>query len=189
MRKTSVRSGDVATPRAMMRRVALLTLMLVLGTVGFFLGAGSIGLSATRTNATVDLRKTKLGLVLVNAKGHTLYLFKKDKGGKSSCSRSCATFWPPMLKHGKLTAGSGVKKALLGTTRRSNGSLQVTYNKHPLYTYTLDKKAGQTHGEGVLAFGANWYAVSAKGNAVVMPPPGGTTTTTTTTYSTTTYSP
>ena len=90
-----------------------------------------------------------------------------------------------MLKHGKLTAGSGVKKSLLGTTRRSNGSLQVTYNKHPLYTYTLDKKAGQTKGEGILAFGAKWYAVSAKGRAVL---PGGTTTTTTT-YGTTTYSP
>ena len=189
MQKTSVRNGrDGATPRAMMRTVAMLTLMLLLGTLGFFLGTGSIGLSATRTDATVNLRKTKLGLVLVNAKGHTLYLFKKDKGGKSSCNGSCATFWPPLLKHGKVTAGSGVKKALLGTTRRSNGSLQVTYNKHPLYAYTVDKRAGQTHGEGILAFGAKWYAVSAKGNAVVKPPPGGTTATTTT-YSTTTYSP
>jgi predicted lipoprotein with Yx(FWY)xxD motif len=172
----------------MMRAIALLTLMLVLGTLGFFLGAGSIGLSATRTDATVNLRKTKLGRVLVNAKGHTLYLFKKDKNGKSSCTGNCATFWPPLLRHGKLTAGSGVKKSLLGTTRRSNGSLQVTYNKHPLYTYTVDKKAGQTHGEGILAFGAKWYAVSAKGNAVVKPPPPGTTGTTTT-YSTTTYGP
>jgi hypothetical protein len=91
-----------------------------------------------------------------------------------------------LLRHGKLTAGSGVKASLLGTTKRGNGSLQVTYNKHPLYTYTGDKKAGQTHGEGILAFGARWYAVSAKGKAVVKAPPGGTTTTTT--YSTTTYS-
>jgi predicted lipoprotein with Yx(FWY)xxD motif len=170
----------------MTRGVVLLTLTLLLGTIGFLLGAGSIGLSATRMGATVDLRKTKLGPVLVNAKGHTLYLFKKDKNGKSSCKGSCATFWPPLLRHGKLTAGSGVKRSLLGTTKRSNGSLQVTYNKHPLYTYTLDKKAGQTHGEGVLAFGAKWYAVSAKGRAVVKASGG---TTTTTTYSTTTYGP
>ena len=67
-----------------------------------------------------------------------------------------------------------------GTTRRSNGSRQVTYNKHPLYTYTLDKKAGQTKGEGILAFGAKWYAVSAKGTAVVKR-----STTTTTTMTTT----
>jgi len=77
-----------------------------------------------------------------------------------------------------------VKASLLGTTRRSNGSLQVTYNRHPLYTYILDKKAGQTKGEGVLAFGAKWYAVSAKGRAVVTPP---TSTTTGTTYTGTTY--
>jgi predicted lipoprotein with Yx(FWY)xxD motif len=161
----------------------VLTLTVALAVIGFLLGAGSIALSATRTGATVDLRKTSLGRVLVNSKGHTLYLFKKDRNGKSSCSGSCAKFWPPLLRHGKPTAGSGVKASLLGTTRRSNGSLQVTYNKHPLYTYTLDKKAGQTRGEGILAFGARWYAVSAKGRAVFKAPPA----TTTTTYPTTTY--
>jgi predicted lipoprotein with Yx(FWY)xxD motif len=159
----------------------VLALMAALGVVGFLLGAGSNALGGTRTGATVNLRKTKLGPILVNSKGHTLYLFKKDRNGKSSCSGSCATFWPPLFRHGKPTAGSGVRASLLGTTRRSNGSLQVTYNKHPLYTYTLDKKAGQTIGEGVLAFGARWYAVSAKGTAVVKK-----STTTTTTGSTTT---
>ena len=134
----------------------------------------------------MNLRKTKLGPVLVNSKGHTLYLFKKDKNGKSSCSGTCATFWPPLLTHGKPTAGSGVKAALLGTTRRSNGSLQVTYNKHPLYTYTLDKHAGQTKGEGVLAFGAKWYALSAKGIAVLKAPTTTSTGTTSTTSTTST---
>jgi predicted lipoprotein with Yx(FWY)xxD motif len=134
------------------------------------------------SDATVNLRKTKLGPVLVNSKGHTLYLFKKDKNGKSSCSGSCAKFWPPLLRHGKPTAGSGVKASLLGTTRRRNGSLQVSYHNHPLYAYTLDTKAGQTKGEGILAFGAKWYAVSAKGTAVVKPPTTTTTTTTTPTY-------
>ena len=156
----------------------LLALMAALGVVGFLLGAGSIALGGTRTGATVNLRKTRLGSVLVTSKGHTLYLFMKDKNGKSSCNASCPTFWPPLLSHAKPTAGSGVKASLLGTTRRSNGSRQVTYNKHPLYSYTLDKKAGQTKGEGMLAFGAEWYAVSAKGTAVVK---RSTTTTTTTT--------
>src|SRR6266540_3982916 len=168
----------------MARACVLLALAAALGGIGFLLGAGSIAFSATRTGATVDLRKTNLGRVLVNSKGHTLYLFKRDKSGKSLCKASCPKFWPPLLRHGKLTAGSGVKASLLGTTRRSNGSLQVTYNKHPLYTYILDKKAGQTKGEGVLAFGAKWYAVSARGRAVVKPP---TTTTTGTTYTGTTY--
>lgn len=156
----------------------LLALMAALGVVGFLLGAGSIALGGTRAGATVNLRKTQLGSVLVNSKGHTLYLFMKDKNGKSSCNASCATFWPPLLSHGKPTAGSGVKASLLGTTRRSNGSRQLSYNKHPLYSYTLDKKAGQTKGEGIFAFGAKWYAVSAKGTAVVK---RSTTTTTTTT--------
>jgi hypothetical protein len=75
-----------------------------------------------------------------------------------------------------------VKASLLGTTRRSNGSLQLTYNKHPLYSFALDKQAGQTNGEGNLAFGAKWYAVSAKGTAIVK----ASTTTTTTTGTTTT---
>ncbi len=158
------------------RAWVLLALMAALGVVGFLVGAGSIALGGTQTAETVNLHKTKLGPILVNSKGHTLYLFKKDRNGKSSCTGSCATFWPPLLAHGKPTAGSGVKASLLGTTRRSNGALQVTYNKHPLYAYKLDQKAGQTKGEGTLFFGAKWYAVSATGTAVVR-----TTTTTTTT--------
>jgi predicted lipoprotein with Yx(FWY)xxD motif len=171
---------------AMRRSWVLLALMAALGVVGFLLGAGSIALSATRTGATVNLRKTQLGQILVNSKGHTLYLFKKDTNGKSSCTGSCAKFWPPLISHAKPTAGSGVKASLLGTTRRSNGSRQVTYNKHPLYTYTLDTKAGQTKGEGTLAFGAKWYAVSAKGTAVIKK---STTTTTGTTTTTCRYPP
>ncbi len=71
--------------------------------------------------------------------------------------------------------------SMLGTTRRSNGSRQLTYNKHPLYTYALDKHAGQTNGEGKLVFGAKWYAVSGSGKAVVKAAPPATTTTTRTT--------
>lgn len=92
-------------------------------------------------------------------------------------------FWPPLLAHGKPTAGAGVKASLLGTTRRSSGSLQVTYNKQPLYTFALDKQAGQTNGEGSFAFGAHWYGVSAKGTAVLKA------STTTTTTGTTTSRP
>jgi hypothetical protein len=87
----------------------------------------------------------------------------------------------------KPTAGSGVKAALLGRTRRSNGAMQVTYNKHPLYTFALDKAAGQVTGEGKLAFGAKWYGVSARGAAVTKAAPTGTTTTTVPTYTYPTY--
>jgi len=126
-------------------------------------------------------------MILVNSRGHTLYLFAKDRNGKSACSGSCVKFWPPSLHSGKPTAGSGVKASMLGTTKRSNGSLQLTYNKHPLYTFALDKRAGQTNGEGNLAFGAKWYAVSAKGTAVVKASTTPSTTTTTNPYPTNPY--
>jgi len=137
-----------------------------LGVVGFF-AAGATAGGAARSSGTVSLRKTSIGMILVAANGHTLYLFGKDRNDKSACSGSCAQFWPPLLTHGKPSAGSGIKASLLGTTKRSNGSLQVTYNKHPLYGFVLDKRAGQTNGEGLFKFGAKWYALSAAGSAVV----------------------
>jgi predicted lipoprotein with Yx(FWY)xxD motif len=176
------REDKPARRRAITRMVGVVTLTVAVGLIGFF-AAGSVASSATQSNGTVSLRKTNLGPILVNARGHTLYLFAKDKNAKSSCNGSCARFWPPLLSRGKPTAGSGVNKSLLGTTRRSNGSVQVTYNKHPLYTYALDTGAGQTRGEGNTRFGARWWAVSAKGRAVVRAPntSSGTTTTTPTT--------
>jgi predicted lipoprotein with Yx(FWY)xxD motif len=168
-------AADVASSR-----IVAVMLAAALGVVGF-LAAGSVARSATRSSATVSLRKTSLGMVLVAANGHTLYLFGKDRNGRSACTGSCAQFWPPLLVRGKPTAGPGVKASLLGTTKRSSGSVQVTYNKHPLYSYSLDKRTGQTKGEGVLAFGAKWYALSAKGVAIVKPVSTGTTTAPTTT--------
>ena len=176
------RGGRVAAREPASHIVVMLTLTAMLGVVGFLV-AGSIARSATQASGTVSLSKTKLGEVLVNSKGHTLYMFAKDKNGKSSCSGSCAKFWPPYLQHGKVTAGTGVKASLLGSTRRSNGSMQITYKRQPLYGFALDKKAGQTNGEGNVAFGGKWYAVSAKGAAVVKAPTPSTTTTPTTTYS------
>jgi predicted lipoprotein with Yx(FWY)xxD motif len=186
MRHRNDGKGDVIMLEARTRLLVVLALTGVLGVIGF-LAAGSVGQSATETNATVSLRTTKLGPILVNSRGRTLYLFAKDRNAKSACNGSCAKFWPPLLSQGKPTAGPGVKPSLIGTTRRSNGSRQVTYNRHPLYTFALDKLAGQTKGEGNFAFGAKWYAVSARGTAVVKP--STTTTTTTTTTGTTTTNP
>src|SRR6266511_3150525 len=129
-----------------MRRQAISGLLLgALCALGFL--AAGIALGANRSSATVSLHTTKLGPVLVSSTGRTLYLFAKDAGSRSSCSGSCATYWPPLLVRGKPTAGAGVKASLLGTAKRSNGRLQVTYNRHPLYTYALDKRAGQTSEE------------------------------------------
>jgi predicted lipoprotein with Yx(FWY)xxD motif len=188
IRHRTSRQDEWVKRRAITRMVGALTLTMALGVIGF-LAAGSVAGAATQTNATVSLRKTKLGPILVNSRGHTLYLFAKDRNGRSACSGSCARFWPPLLSRRKPTGDPGVKASLLGTTRRGNGSVQVTYNRHPLYTYALDKRAGQTSGEGSINFGARWWAVSAKGTAVVKAPTTTTTTTSTTTTTTCDYPP
>jgi predicted lipoprotein with Yx(FWY)xxD motif len=122
--------------------------------------------SVTRTAAKVELTKTNLGEVLADGSGRTLYLFEKDKGPKSTCSGACATAWPPLTTTGKPTAGRGISASKLGTTNRGHGVKQVTYNGHPLYRFIKDTGPRQTHGEGLKAFGAEWYALSAAGKKV-----------------------
>ena len=122
------------------------------------------------SSGTVTLRTTKLGKVLATRTGMTLYLFKADKNGKSACYGQCATYWPPLLKKGALTAGTGLKAKLLGTTKRKNGTRQVTYAGHPLYRFKLDKAAGDVAGQGQDFFGGKWYVVNAAGLAVVKKP-------------------
>jgi predicted lipoprotein with Yx(FWY)xxD motif len=136
-------------------------------------GCGSSGSSSTATakassgsSATVSVANTGLGKILVDSKGRTLYLYKKDTGTKSTCSGGCATAWPPLRTSGKPTAGGGAKASLLGTTPRSDGQPQVTYNGHPLYGFQGDTKPGDTTGQGNPGFGAPWYVVSPAGNEI-----------------------
>ena len=107
-----------------------------------------------------------LGSILVDSQGHTLYLFQKDSGTKSACFGACASTWPPLRASGKPTAGSGANASMLGTTPRSDGKPQVTYNGHPLYLYSGDQNPGDTSGQGLTAFGGAWFAVSPSGNQV-----------------------
>ena len=113
-----------------------------------------------------------LGTILVDSQGNTLYVFDKDTGSMSTCSGACATNWPPLRADGKPTAGSGVTTSMLGTTPRSDGKPQVTYNGHPLYTYTADQGPGETNGQGVTAFGAPWYVVAPSGDQITSPASG-----------------
>jgi predicted lipoprotein with Yx(FWY)xxD motif len=120
--------------------------------------------SASGRGATVDVAKASgLGQIVVDASGRTLYLFQADTGTTSSCSGSCASAWPPVLATDSPTAGTGLKPSLLGTTARSDGNRQVTYNGHPLYTYVGDKNPGDTNGQGVNAFGGGWFVLSPAG--------------------------
>ena len=125
--------------------------------------------AAQAKEAVVSTAKTGLGRVIVNSNGRTLYLFGKDRNGKSACSGQCAAFWPPLIMSGNARVAGGAKASLLGRTRRADGRLQVTYNHHPLYTFVKDTKAGQTNGEGVSAFGAAWAAVSPAGAKIAKP--------------------
>ena len=122
--------------------------------------------SGTAAAASVGLRSTGLGKILVDGKGRTLYLFEADKGKSSTCDGACATSWPPLTTSGMPTAGTGVIGAKLGTTKRSDGSTEVTYNGHPLYTYAGDQAPGQTTGQGSDSFGAEWYVLSSSGKTV-----------------------
>src|ERR1700747_2796796 len=121
---------------------------------------------ARASGALVTLRKTALGTVLVDARGRTLYLFEKAQKGLSMGNRGCGGPWPPLVSHGTPRAGTGVKQSLLTLGRAHNGVRQVVYSGHPLYTFVGDKGAGQTAGEGLNNFGAEWYAVAASGQKV-----------------------
>jgi predicted lipoprotein with Yx(FWY)xxD motif len=115
----------------------------------------------------IAVANSDLGRILVDGRGRTLYLFEKDKNGRSACTGKCVAFWPPLITSGKPLATAGAKASLLGTTKRPDGRLQVTYKHHPLYTFVKDTRKGQTTGEELDAFGAEWYAVSAAGAKVV----------------------
>jgi predicted lipoprotein with Yx(FWY)xxD motif len=105
----------------------------------------------------------KLGMVLVDSNGMTLYDFHKDKGTTSSCYGPCAEGWPPMLTEGEPTVGNGASASKLGTTERKDGTMQVTYAGHPLYTFVEDKKPGEANGNDISAFGGQWYALKGSG--------------------------
>jgi predicted lipoprotein with Yx(FWY)xxD motif len=122
---------------------------------------------ASKAAATVSVRKTKLGKILVNGRGVTLYLFEKDKRGKSACNGACAVAWPPLLTKGHPHARNGAHASKLGTTKRKNGTTQVTYARHPVYMFVGDRsKPGSTAGEGSKAFGAEWYVLGTNGKKI-----------------------
>lgn len=148
----------------------LLSSGIAAGVIGL---AGVAGASAARYNSkaapTISVRSTAYGKILVNGKGDTLYLWAKDKNDKSACSGGCLAVWPFVLISGKPTAGSGVNAKLHGTIKVKGGN-EVTYNKHPLYTYISDVKPGIISGEGNKSFGAPWWVVSTAGDAITKKP-------------------
>jgi predicted lipoprotein with Yx(FWY)xxD motif len=120
------------------------------------------------TGTTIGVGSTRLGQVLVDGAGRTVYLFAADSGTSSTCnSAACVQYWPPVLTTGAPQAGSGLSASLLGTTNRQDGTTEVTYAGHPLYYFISDKKAGDVAGQGVNGFGGPWYVVSPSGMQIV----------------------
>jgi predicted lipoprotein with Yx(FWY)xxD motif len=116
--------------------------------------------------SVVSSKMSSVGTFLVDAHGRALYLWDADHGSKSTCTAACAQAWPPLTTSGTPRASGGVKASLLGTTARADGSREVTYAGHPLYTFAGDTQSGQTTGEGSNAFGAPWWIVTPGGKAL-----------------------
>ncbi|MGA5821272.1 hypothetical protein ACPC54_25795 [Kitasatospora sp. NPDC094028] len=121
---------------------------------------------STGTGTVVAVHGNKLGMILTDSQGRTLYLFEKDTPTMSSCDGACASAWPPLTTTGAPQAGSGVDAAQLGTVTRADHSIEVTYHGHPLYYFSGDQKPGDTNGEGSTAFGAGWYVLAPSGSKI-----------------------
>jgi predicted lipoprotein with Yx(FWY)xxD motif len=120
-----------------------------------------------RRGKTVKVANSRYGRILVDSRGHTLYLFTRDRArNRSRCYGACADAWPPLYTRGKPRAGSGADASRLGTTRRRNGRTQVTYNGHPLYYYIGEDEPGEILCQNVDEFGGLWLVVSPPGNAI-----------------------
>jgi predicted lipoprotein with Yx(FWY)xxD motif len=135
--------------------------------------ATSAPMAATGAAAIQTAKVPGVGTVRTNSDGVTLYLFEADTGTTSTCSGPCAANWPPVTTSGKATATMGATSSMLGTTTRDDGSTQVTYNGHPLYTFVGDTGAGTDSGQGIDAFGGLWYVVNTSGDAVTSGSSGG----------------
>jgi len=122
--------------------------------------------SPAATGATIAVATNKLGQILVDGKGMTVYLFVADTGSASTCYTSCAAAWPPVLTTGAPQAGAGATASLLGTTTRTDGNIEVTYAGHPLYYFVRDKAAGDTTGQGINGFGGLWWVMTPSGAAM-----------------------
>jgi predicted lipoprotein with Yx(FWY)xxD motif len=130
---------------------------------------GSVaGAQHTTSSVVVKTRKVKGKVILVNAAGHTLYVFARDKQKRVTCTGQCASFWPPLKQKGthKARAGGAAKSSLIGSDKNPSGGRVVTYSKWPLYTYTGDSGAGSANGEGQNLNGGRWYVMSPSGKVL-----------------------
>jgi len=157
-RRTSLRIGAVA---------------LVVAVIAVVASSSAVASKSTVAKPTVTTKKLRgLGVVLVNSRGRTLYMFVPDKQKRVTCKGTCARYWPPLkLKKGQRpTAGGAARKKLLGSDPNPSGGRVVTYNRWPLYTYIADTKAGQATGQAIKLNGGYWYVLSPAGRVIKKKP-------------------
>jgi predicted lipoprotein with Yx(FWY)xxD motif len=151
------------------RRIALAAALAALGALlSAWTAAAAPARPAAKQATVVTVGSTDLGRILIDTRGRTLYLYTPDTKGTSTCYGQCASFWPPLLAPGRVRGAHGVKASLLGTTKRKDGKLQVTYAGHPLYYFAQDNAPGDVNGQGLQNI---WYAVSVTGKRVAAPAP------------------
>ena len=161
--------GRVSSPR---HKLAVALAVIVGGAVlAACSGGPSVSvLSETPTTtpgATISLEQSPVGPILATGKGFTLYDFKPDSPTHSACvNQSCVFLWPPLVEDGPVTLGKGLHRSLLGTVKRSDGSLQITYGGHPLYTFNADVKPGMVTGQALDQSGGPWYVVGPSGQQI-----------------------
>jgi predicted lipoprotein with Yx(FWY)xxD motif len=138
--------------------IALLTVLAV--------GSPSVARPAAGS-VSLTVRDSTYGKILFDGRGFVLYAFTRDgRGGGSGCYGDCAKAWPPFLVQRAARAGNGASSSLVGTTKRRDGRLQVTYAGRPLYYYVGDRKPGQILCQNVVEFGGTWLVVRASGRVV-----------------------
>ncbi len=156
------------------RRLGLAGVLVVAGVVlaacgGSSSGASSgapAGASGSTAAATVETASGPQGTYLTDGSGRTLYVFAPDTGSTSTCNGQCASVWPPLVASGAATAAGDAKASLLGSSKRADGSMQVTYAGHPLYTYVADTAKGDVKGQGLNVDGGLWWIVAADGTSI-----------------------
>jgi predicted lipoprotein with Yx(FWY)xxD motif len=144
-----------------------LLLLVAAGTLALLaLAPAAMSERAGATNVTLTARSSAYGRVLFDGRGYVLYGFTRDPRGRSACYGACAKAWPVYFAKSALRAGSGVKRSLLGTTKRRDGRRQVTYAGRPLYYYVGDRKPAQITCQNVAEFGGTWLVVRPSGKLV-----------------------
>src|SRR5262245_13705710 len=138
----------------------------VLAAVAAALAAVAPVAEGAADRSTLTARDSRYGRILFDGKGFALYAFTKDPKGRSACSGACAAAWPPYIVTKAARAGAGTRPGLLGTTRRADGKLQVTYNGRPLYYYVGERSPGQILCQNVNEFGGLWLVARPNGTLV-----------------------